>query len=178
MTTFWSDRKTMLLCLSISPISNLSSKIFQSLSVPRAKKSGQINTTLQIAITFRYKNKCNLKYSFIAYQFLVGGRQSQQTLKEGNQFGSEKMRTTERLLSRTQHTDVLDLEEILSNLIWISAGINPLSLLAICKTHSLQFYKYPFKSKGGIVANIQTDVPSLKNLREKTLFLFSSSLQE
>lgn len=67
----------------------------------------------------------------------------------------------------------------MSNLIWISAGINPLSLLAICKTQSLQLYKYPFKSKGGVVANIPTDVPSLKNLiREKTLFLFSSSLQE
>lgn len=71
------------------------------------------------------------------------------------------------------------LEEVLFNLIWISAGINPLSLLAVCKTHWLQFYKYPFKSKGGVVANIQIDVPSLKNLRrEKTLFLISSSLQE
>lgn len=71
------------------------------------------------------------------------------------------------------------LEEVLFNLIWISAGINPLSLLAVCKTHWLQFYKYPFKSKGGVVPNIQIDVPSLKNLRrEKTLFLISSSLQE
>lgn len=52
------------------------------------------------------------------------------------------------------------------------------SLLAVCKTCSLQSYKYSFKSKEGIVANIQYDVPSLKTLRrEKTFFLFSSSLQ-
>lgn len=52
------------------------------------------------------------------------------------------------------------------------------SLPVVCKTCSLQSYQYSFKSKRGIVANIQPDVASLKTLRrEQTFFLFSSSLQ-
>lgn len=115
------------------------------------------------------------------YHFLVTGSQSHWRLKEQcNQLGFQKFRATERLLSKTQYTDVLELiwKECCAHQYAFLRVKMLFSLLAVCKTCSLQSYKYSFKSKEGIVANIQYDVPSLKTLRrEKTFFLFSSSLQ-
>lgn len=57
------------------------------------------------------------------------------------------------------------------------------SLLVICKTCSLQSYKYSFKSKGCIVAHTQSHGLSLKQRlslslrREQTLFFLSPSPQ-
>lgn len=62
--------------------------------------------------------------------------------------------------------------------ICISAGKMLFSLPIVCKTCSLQSYKYSFNSNRSIVANTQSDVPFLKALRrEQTFFIFSSSLQ-